>query len=137
MIPQSALSLAVLVSSLATTTYDYTVLNASTSPEVIVNEVSVIKEVWGENSHIGLAIAQCESGIKQKINGVIVRNPVTPDVGVFQVNQDYHKESSLSMGLNVYELKDNVTYAKYLFDKNGTKDWNASKHCWSKLLTSS
>ena len=134
MIYQSALSLAVLVSSLATTTYDYTVLNAPTSPEVVVNEVSVIKEVWGDDSHIGLAIAQCESGIKQKINGVIVRNPVTPDVGTFQINIDYHLDNAISQGMNVYTTEGNVLYAKYLFDKNGTRDWSASSKCWKKLL---
>lgn len=137
MISQSALSLAVLVSSLATTTYDYSVLNAPISPEVIVNEVSVIKEVWGEDSHIGLAIAQCESGIKQKINGVIVSNPVTADRGTFQINVEYHGDTARKMDLNIYTIEGNVLYAKYLFDKNGTRDWRASEHCWSKLLTSS
>lgn len=128
---KSTLSLAVLSSSLSVPSYDYTVYN---TPQAPITEDSVIDEVWGEHSYIGKAIAHCESGIQQSKNGVIVRNPITPDVGTFQINVEYHGDMAKKMGLNIYTIEGNVKYAKYLFDKNGTRDWNASRHCWSKSI---
>ncbi len=33
---------------------------------------------------------------------------------------------------NIWDYDDNTELALYVYKKNGTKDWNASKSCWSK-----
>lgn len=91
-----------------------------------------IEQTFGANSPM-IEIARCESGLRQfKAPSVVLRNPVTPDVGVFQINVDYHLATAKKMGINIYSLDGNIAYAKYLYDKNGVRDWTASKPCWAK-----
>lgn len=33
-------------------------------------------------------------------------------------------------------LDGNIEYAKYLFRKNGVRDWNASRNCWGSKVAS-
>lgn len=56
----------------------------------------------------------------------------TADVGACQISIPAHKTELQKLGLDVINSEaDNVKYAKLLFDKNGTKDWLASKSCWN------
>lgn len=38
---------------------------------------------------------------------------------------------------NVFNYQDNTDLAWYVFQKYGTRDWDASKHCWGSLVVDS
>jgi hypothetical protein len=52
------------------------------------------------------------------------------DIGVMQINEYYHRDASEKMGLTIEVLEDNLAYARYLFETEGTRPWNASRPCW-------
>jgi hypothetical protein len=84
-----------------------------------------------------LKIAECESGGKQFYSdGRVVLNvnkDGSADVGMYQINLRYHGAELARMKLDVINSEeDNEAYAKHLYQRNGTADWQASKHCWDK-----
>lgn len=94
----------------------------------------VIEEIFQEDSKVAVAIAKCESGLKQfDSTGKVLRGRVnSKDTGIFQVNETYHLKNSLKLGYDIHSVVGNIAYAKYLYDKNGLRDWLPSKDCWSK-----
>lgn len=82
-------------------------------------------------------IAKCESRNRHlNSSGLILRGEVTPlDRGVMQINLHYHQNTALKMGLDLHDIDDNVAYARYLYEKSGTKPWKSSSHCWSKFAS--
>lgn len=82
--------------------------------------------------HLGeefLAIAKCESGIRQFNNDGSVLISKTSDVGIMQINQ-VHWERAEELGIDIYTVDGNIEYAKLLKEQNGTDDWFMSEHCW-------
>jgi len=79
-------------------------------------------------------VARCESRFKQFDNdGSIHRGVVNnKDLGVMQVNEYYHGKTADKLGLDLYSIQGNVAYAKYLYEKEGTRPWASSSPCWSK-----
>lgn len=79
-------------------------------------------------------IARCESRFTQlNKDGSVVKNPHSTAMGAFQIMASIHADSAQkNLGLNIYTLQGNAAYARYLYEKNGTRDWNASKACWGK-----
>jgi hypothetical protein len=77
-------------------------------------------------------IAKCESRFRQVTkSGQVLRGEVNKsDVGLLQINEAYHKEKSLELGFDLETVNGNLAYAKYLYEKEGTKPWNASAKCW-------
>ena len=77
-------------------------------------------------------IAWCESRMRHlDEDGEIFRGKVNAnDIGVMQINTKYHEATATDMGIDIYSLKGNLEYAKYLYEKQGTKPWNSSKKCW-------
>jgi hypothetical protein len=84
-----------------------------------------------------IEVAYCESRFRhQDSEGNLYRGVVNAkDVGVMQVNEYFHKEDSEKLGFDVHELKGNMAYAKYLYEKQGLKPWKASKPCWGEKVT--
>lgn len=82
------------------------------------------------------AIESCESGGRQfNPDGTVLRGKVNPkDVGRMQINETYHLEASKKLGIDIYTSEGNRAYAEKLYAQNGTRDWDASKDCWSKKL---
>ena len=81
------------------------------------------------------AIATCESGLMHyKEPRVLTRNPVTADSGVLQLNWDAHGATIKKLGFKIYNLKDNLMYGKWLFDRYGLSPWDSSKSCWIKKV---
>lgn len=78
-------------------------------------------------------VASCESRFRQfKSDGSIYLGKENPlDTGVFQINQYYHLEESKKLGMDIFTLEGNVAFARILYDRNGTRDWNWSKFMWS------
>lgn len=76
-------------------------------------------------------IARCESRFRQTVNGEVLRGEVVPeDRGVMQINESYHLEDSKKLGFDIYTLEGNVAYARYLYEKQGTRPWRSSAKCW-------
>lgn len=79
-------------------------------------------------------IAWCESRFRHyDADGNLHRGEVNNrDVGVMQINERFHLNQALKFGYDIYTLKGNMAYAKYLYDKEGTVPWNSSSKCWKK-----
>ncbi|MDZ4228253.1 MAG: hypothetical protein U1E54_03330 [Candidatus Levybacteria bacterium] len=90
-----------------------------------------IRQEFGEDADIMIDVAFCESNLSHyNDKGEVLRGKVNPkDVGLFQISETYHLKTAEKMGLDIYTLNGNITYAKYLFEKNGLKDWAASSNC--------
>lgn len=102
-----------------------------TDPKAI--EAYVRKEY--ANEPILIDVARCESTYRQfDQNGQIIRGRVNhQDVGVMQINEKYHADEAVKMGLNIYTVEGNVAFGKYLYDKYGTQPWNSSAPCWGSI----
>lgn len=81
-------------------------------------------------------IARCESRNRQyNHRGEVLRGEKnTYDRGVMQINILYHGETADKLGLDVHNIDGNVAYARYLYEKQGTKPWNSSSKCWGKYV---
>ncbi len=81
-----------------------------------------------------LEIARCESELRQfNSNGNVLRGRVDrDDIGVMQINERYHADTAKVLGYNIHTIEGNVSYAKYLYEKEGAKPWKASQKCWIK-----
>jgi hypothetical protein len=79
-------------------------------------------------------VSFCESRFRQHDKyGNLLRGKVdSRDVGVMQINEYYHLETAQKLGLDIHTLEGNLAYARYLYNKEGTRPWNASAPCWGK-----
>lgn len=79
-------------------------------------------------------IAKCESTFRQYTStGEVIKGKVNKsDVGVMQINKYYHLKQAEKLGHDLHTSEGNMAYAKFLYDKEGTKPWNASSKCWGK-----
>ncbi len=84
------------------------------------------------------SIALCESHYHQfSSNGNVYRGSInTRDVGVMQINEKYHLRTSKKMGLDIYTLKGNMAYARYLYNSQGSDPWISSSPCWGDVAKS-
>ncbi len=114
----------------------------TTSP---IEKVSTVEETEKEklerylkehfaDTPILLEIARCESTLTHfGKDGKVIRGLIDDaDVGVMQINERYHLETSKKLGYDIHTVEGNVGYAKYLYEKSGSKPWTASSKCWSK-----
>jgi hypothetical protein len=111
-------------------------LNTKTEVEqTAVQEENVEKSVkeYFKDIPILVEVARCESHFthlnpetKKVIRGKINNR----DVGVMQINEYYHNITAKKMGLDLSNFKDNMAYARYLYEREGTRPWSASKACW-------
>lgn len=114
------------------------IASAYIEPEVIEYKAEVVEviEVSQGRAQLPLPkvmidIARCESGDKQfNSDGTIVKNPHSTAQGRFQIMASLHRANAESMGMDIDTWEGNTRFAMYLYQKNGTRDWNASKHCW-------
>jgi hypothetical protein len=79
-------------------------------------------------------VAFCESRYRQVDgNGEILRGVVnSKDVGVMQINEDFHSLESKKLGMDIHTLDGNLKYAKHLYDTEGLRPWASSSKCWNK-----
>ena len=79
-------------------------------------------------------IARCESRLRQfygpdlPLAGGAGGNMI----GVFQINAPVHAQYARGLGFDVYTLEGNLSYAKYLYENEGTRPWRSSQKCWGK-----
>lgn len=112
------------------TTEQATTTEVSTLIDSKAVEMIVRKEF--KNQPILVEIARCESTFRHyDAEGKLLRGKVdSRDVGVMQINTYYHGATAEKLGIDLYTIEGNLEYAKYLYDKNGLKDWRASSACW-------
>lgn len=79
-------------------------------------------------------IAECESHFRQyDKTGLIYRGKQNnQDVGVMQINEHYHLDTSVKLDIDIYTVEGNVAYARHLYEKQGVAPWVSSNPCWSK-----
>lgn len=81
-----------------------------------------------------IEVARCESHFRQvdAATGMTLRGVVnSSDVGVMQINTYYHGTKADELDLDLHALEDNLAYARHLYERQGTKPWNASRACWN------
>ena len=79
-------------------------------------------------------IARCESTYRHRLSdGSVLRGYVDQaDTGVMQINLRYHAQTAERLGLDLENIYDNMAYARYLYEREGTRPWNASAPCWGQ-----
>lgn len=66
-----------------------------------------------------------------KKDGSVLRGEITSeDIGLCQINTYFHGSRAESMGIDLYSVDGNIEYANYLYEREGSKPWQASKRCW-------
>lgn len=110
---------------------DYQPISDSKNIEKFVND-------YFADIPILAAIAKCESRYRHlDKNGDVVKGERdSRDTGVMQINLFYHAQTAKKLGYDIYNLDDNVEYARYLYEKEGAKPWMSSSACWAKFKQS-
>ena len=116
------------------------VLSASSGSTVVTQPVPQAQtvqqyvETYFADEPVMIEIARCESQFTQtKKDGSIVTNPKSSAIGIFQIMSSIHSSfADKKLGIDIYTIQGNAAYAQYLYDKQGTVPWNASKSCWGK-----
>lgn len=104
----------------------------------VVSPPSTIEEKiaaeFGEHAPIMREIARCESTIRQhnEVGGPI-ENPVTHDIGIFQINPIHFNEFA-KLGISIYTVDGNIQAARVLFDQSHLAPWRSSLKCWGEHL---
>ena len=95
-------------------------------------QVEMHVRLYFRDAPIMAEIAACESHFRHLMkNGDPIRGEVNRgDIGVMQVNEYYHREDAEDMGHDIDTLDGNLKYARFLYEKYGTKPWDSSKKCW-------
>lgn len=107
-------------------------------PEIVMIEVKynwteerIIEEINKvfPDAPIMVKVAKCESSFKSDAyNGTNNSH----DKGLFQISTKYHGAKVKELGLNMYDVKDNLAFARLLYEERGLEPWIWSKPCWSK-----
>lgn len=101
-------------------------------PYVLSIKEAIIEE-FGTSSPM-MEVARCESHWQQfNSEGEVLKGRVnSKDVGIFQINERYHLDKSIELGLDIYTVEGNIKYAAYLYKTQGLQPWSASRPCWSQ-----
>jgi hypothetical protein len=82
-------------------------------------------------------VAQCESEKRQyHKNGTLVigiNTNKTIDVGYYQINSA-NEAVARANGWDIYTEDGNRKMAHYMYEKEGLKPWNSSRHCWENKI---
>jgi len=85
-------------------------------------------------------IAACESGYTQysdPVNKVVLRNPASSAMGVFQIMESWHRREADSLGIDLTTVEGNSNFAEWLYNhpnamQSPSDPWNESKRCWGE-----
>ncbi len=95
-----------------------------------------IVRTYFQDVPVMIQVARCESHFRHTLSdGSILQGRVdSADTGVMQINKRYHEDTAIKLGLDLDDLYDNMAYARYLYEKQGTQPWSASQPCWGSTL---
>ncbi len=114
------------------------VLSGDLTPEDVKRLIIDRSFYYGIKSELPIAIARCESQLQQynKAGEVLRGKANRYDVGIFQINEQYHLERSQELGFDIYTPEGNVGYATWLMSTTaGRGPWVWSRHCWDPKLS--
>lgn len=102
---------------------------ATTTPDISVK--GVVGEYFADVPEL-VNVARCESRFRQfDKNGRVLRGEVNKsDLGVMQINEYYHGEKADELGFDLYTIDGNLSYARFLYDREGLTPWLSSSKCW-------
>jgi hypothetical protein len=100
------------------------------------SEVEAAVRAYFADIPVMVEVARCESTFRHTLqDGSVLRGKVdNRDVGVMQINTGYHAVQAKKLGLNLLDINDNMAYARYLYNKQGTQPWSASAKCWNRTV---
>jgi len=116
------------------TTYGSVKTKEAVAAEVQSTE-EVVREYFADIPDL-IQVARCESTFRHyQADGSVLTGQVdSRDTGVMQINTHYHGQRLEQLGLDVFKLEDNLTYARRLYETEGLKPWSASRPCWGRVL---
>lgn len=81
---------------------------------------------------IMIDIARCESRFRQfnESGEPLYGGYAGKMVGIFQVYSDIHNAAARAMGIDIETPEGNMSYARHLYEAQGTRPWLSSSHCW-------
>jgi hypothetical protein len=122
-----------LFTALSVTTTSTATIAAHQINKPILSTEAYVKEYF-RDIPIMIEIAKCESHYRQlDPDGDVHRGSIDPrDIGVMQINEHYQGETALKENYNIYTLEGNTSYARKLYEDQGTKPWDSSKPCWGR-----
>lgn len=111
---------------------------ATTTPEVLEQPIEPLKAISYPLKHV----CACESAGNAyaeprhyNTDGSVLRGRINPrDVGICQINLDYHEAAATRMGLDLMSRNDNITYAEHLYATQGLTPWAWSQACWGQAV---
>lgn len=104
------------------------------------SDLPAVIPAWVTGDVVFNAIGRCESwNAKLGANDLKAKNPTSSASGEFQIiNSTWYEEGLKYWGQDFYKKNiwttDNRELAWYIYQKRGTRDWNASKACWGKYV---
>lgn len=69
-------------------------------------------------------IGECESGFR-----MVANTSGSSAFGIFQILK-VHDQRAVKMGLSRQTVEGNIKLAVALFEEQGSKPWDSSRHCW-------
>lgn len=104
--------------------------------KVAISDTESIVREYFKDIPVMVQVARCESTFRHDLSdGSVLRGKVDPaDTGVMQINKRYHEATAIKLGLDLENIRDNMAYARYLYEKQGTQPWNASRPCWGNTV---
>jgi peptidoglycan hydrolase-like protein with peptidoglycan-binding domain len=80
-----------------------------------------------------IRVADCESKFRQFTDSGNVLHGGTGGkmIGVYQLYGDIHRSAADKLGFNIDTMLGNISYARYLYDQEGTDPWMSSFSCWN------
>ncbi len=108
-------------------------VEAAFAQELEMTDEEIVREYFKDDP-IMVRIAFCESTFRQyDKNGNVLRGVENSrDVGLMQINEHFHLEKAKNLDIDIYTIEGNMEFARYLYEREGTRPWNASKKCWSR-----
>ena len=105
--------------------------------EVVYTEDGIVEKVTQAflDAPIMIEVARCESRFKITAHNTTLNVDGTTDGGIFQLNS-IHDQELATLGLDKFDLEDNIRFARILYDRNGLQPWKSSEDCWSKHIAS-
>lgn len=81
----------------------------------------LVREAFPEAPGYAVRVAKCESGLNYEATHK--NTDGTVDRGVFQLNSTHNKEMK-RLGLDPMDARDNIKFARMLYDKEGWRPWS-------------
>ncbi len=114
--------------------YGAYVAGAQFNPKTVYAEKEVQVPLKFEDMPLLVKICNAESGGKQFLtNGHIVRGKVEPsDLGFCQINETIWNDKARELGYDIYTEQGNKDMAIWIYLRQGSQPWSASRSMWSK-----